>query len=55
MSGFLIAEYIRQPTPEFSVGWLDKFKKRHGIKQRTNHGELSLVPVAAKGKMKLLR
>ena len=28
----LILEYAGKPVPDFSIGWLDKFKKRHGDK-----------------------
>jgi hypothetical protein len=31
--------YAGRPVPKFSNGWLDKFKKRHGIKERGRHGE----------------
>ncbi|KAF2187355.1 CenpB-DNA-bind-domain-containing protein, partial [Zopfia rhizophila CBS 207.26] len=27
----LIPEYTGQPIPNFSLGWLDKFKRRHGL------------------------
>lgn len=30
-------------VPQFSTGWLDKFKKRHGITERIRHGEASLI------------
>lgn len=51
----LLPEYASTPLPEFSHGWLDRFKSRHNIKQYTSHGELASVPVAASAEMKLLR
>jgi hypothetical protein len=41
-------------APRFSDGWLDKFKKRHGVRQRYRHGgmagsvdEMAAIRVAA--------
>jgi Tc5 transposase DNA-binding domain len=31
--------YIGRPVPKFLNRWLDKFKKRHGIKERRRYGE----------------
>jgi hypothetical protein len=31
--------YARKEAPKFSVGWLDGFKKRYGMKERRRHGE----------------
>ena len=30
-------------VPQFSNGWLEKFKRRHNISERTRHGEASSV------------
>ncbi|KEQ57510.1 CenpB-DNA-bind-domain-containing protein, partial [Aureobasidium melanogenum CBS 110374] len=35
--------YRDMEVPQFSTGWLDKFKKRHGITERIRHGEASLI------------
>ena len=32
-------EYKRQECPQWINGWLQGFKKRHGIKERQAHGE----------------
>jgi hypothetical protein len=29
--------------PKWSVGWLDNFKRRYGIKKHTKHGEAASV------------
>jgi hypothetical protein len=31
--------YARKEAPKFSVGWLDSFKKRYGIKERRRYGK----------------
>ena len=31
--------YQGKPVPKFTTGWLEKFKKRHDIRQRTQHGD----------------
>jgi hypothetical protein len=31
--------YAGKPLPKFSNGWLDRFKKRRGLKERRRHGE----------------
>lgn len=41
--------------PEFSPGWLGKFKKRFNLKQYVQHGEIASVPIAAHAEMNLLR
>ena len=42
-----LPEYSNLPRPEFSTGWVDNFKKRHGIKYRIRHGEAASVPSRA--------
>jgi len=42
-----IPQYINQPAPEFSVGWAQKFRQRHGIKRRVRHGEAGSIPEEA--------
>jgi Fission yeast centromere protein N-terminal domain/Tc5 transposase DNA-binding domain len=44
-----------QERPEFSDGWLTRFKKRHHIKQRTHHGEAADVPSSAEDEMRAVR
>jgi hypothetical protein len=48
-------EYRDKPVPHFSVGWLSRFKKRHGIRQRITHGESGSVPLAAHEEMRALQ
>jgi hypothetical protein len=36
-------------VPRFSNGWLEKFKRRHGISEHTRHGEASSVDEALSG------
>lgn len=50
-----LPQYSALPYPEFSVGWLQKFKKRHGIQEHTRHGELGSVPESAEEEMKGIR
>jgi hypothetical protein len=50
-----IPQYRDQPTPDFSIGWLTKFNKRHNIKHRILHGEAGSVPVTAEEEMKAVR
>lgn len=39
--------YEGLPLPDFSNRWVDRFKNRHDIKQRTRHGEANSVDDAA--------
>lgn len=50
-----LPEYQNQPIPEFSVGWLSRFKSRRGIKHRIQHGEAASVPITAEDEMKAVR
>ena len=50
-----IPQYQDRPLPSFSIGWLEKFKKRHDIKQRTQHGEASSVPAGAEEEMRAIQ
>jgi hypothetical protein len=50
-----LPQYSNQPCPDFSSGWLDRFKKRHNIKQHIRHGEAGSVPETAEEEMKGLR
>ena len=50
-----IPQYQHLPTPEFSVGWLANFKKRHHIQKRAHHGEASSTPLSAAEEMKNIR
>lgn len=38
--------YHDMQVPQFSNGWLEKFKRRHNISERTRHGEASSVDEA---------
>ncbi|RDW84504.1 hypothetical protein BP6252_02094 [Coleophoma cylindrospora] len=44
-----------QECPEFSSRWLEKFKKRHNIKERVRHGEVGSIPDQAEVEMKGLQ
>lgn len=35
--------YHDMQVPQFSNGWREKFKRRHGISEHTRHGEASSV------------
>ena len=50
-----IPQYQNQPTPSFSIGWLEKFKKRHNIKQRHQHSEASSVLASAEEEMRAIQ
>lgn len=38
-----LPQYRDQPEPQFSDGWLTRFKQRHGIRDRRRHGEAASV------------
>lgn len=42
-----LPQYQEMELPQFSNGWLEGFKKRHGIKQRIRHGEAASLDEAA--------
>lgn len=50
-----LPQYADKPTPEFSTGWLDGFKKRFKITSRIRHGEASSIPLLAEEEMKALQ
>lgn len=50
-----LPQFSSLPCPEFSNGWLQKFKKRHNITKHTCYGELGSVPEIAEEEMKALR
>lgn len=50
-----IPDYQGHPPPEFSVGWLSRFKTRNNIRHRIQHGEAGSVPVTAEEEMKAVR
>ena len=50
-----IPQYSLLPCPEFSNGWLQKFKKRHNICHFTRHSESRSVSKAAEGEMNGIR
>lgn len=41
-----ISEYCDEPKPQFSDGWLYRFKRRHGIQYYIYHGESASVPTS---------
>jgi hypothetical protein len=50
-----IPQYQDLPLPRFSQGWLSRFKARHSIRYRIQHGEASSVPISAHEEMKSVR
>lgn len=50
-----IPDYQDFPTPEFSVGWLNNFKRRYNIRMRKQHGEASSVSLSAAEEMKAIQ
>lgn len=50
-----LPQYANQPCPEFSSGWLDRFKQRYHIKQHLRHGEAGSVSETAEEEMKGLQ
>jgi hypothetical protein len=50
-----LPQYSALPCPEFSNGWLQKFKKRHNISEHIRHGELGSVPETADEEMRGIR
>jgi hypothetical protein len=47
-----IPQYQNLPRPEFSQGWLTRFKARHEIRKRKRHGEAASLPKIAIEEMK---
>ena len=50
-----LPQYKDLPEPQFSAGWLHRFKKRYGIKQYNHHGESASVPQQAEEEMAAIR
>ena len=50
-----IPDYQDSPTPEFSVGWLNNFKRRYNIRMRKQHGEVPSVNHSATEEMKAIQ
>lgn len=50
-----IPEYQGLEVPQFSPGWLARFKERHSIRSRVQHGEAASVPITAEEEMKAVR
>lgn len=50
-----IPEYQGKPIPEFSTGWVHRFKQRHSLSRRRVHGEASSTPPAAFVEMAAVR
>ena len=51
----MIPQYQALKTPEFSQGWLTRFKQRYGIQRHIQHGEAGSVPSIAEEEMKAVR
>jgi len=51
----LIPQYQGQATPEFSNGWLSKYKRRHNIQSHRRHGEAADVPQSTEAQMSSIR
>jgi DDE superfamily endonuclease/Fission yeast centromere protein N-terminal domain/Tc5 transposase DNA-binding domain len=50
-----LPEYAGSDPPEFSVGWLYRFKKRHQVQDYHTHGEVGSVPEQAHIEMRSIR
>lgn len=50
-----LPQYANQPCPDFSLGWLQRFKKRHHIRARILHGEAASVSDISEEGMRSLR
>jgi len=50
-----IPQYRDKQPPSFSLGWLAGFKKRHGIKERSKHGEAASVAETAEIEMRAIQ
>jgi hypothetical protein len=50
-----LPQYSLLPCPEFSNGWLQRFKKRHNIRHFTRHRESGPVSETAEGEMDEMR
>ncbi|PQM43460.1 hypothetical protein VC83_09587 [Pseudogymnoascus destructans] len=50
-----LPQYADQQVPDFSSGWLTRFKSRHNIKIHTRHGEAGSIPELVEEEMKGLR
>jgi hypothetical protein len=50
-----LPQYSNKPVPEFSVGWLEGFKRRFKISDRVRHGEASSITASAEEEMKALQ
>jgi hypothetical protein len=50
-----LPQYSRLPCPEFSNGWLQKFKKRHNIRHSTRHREPGSASKTAEVEMNGIR
>ena len=50
-----LPQYSDRPPPEFSIGWVGNFKKRHNIKEFVQHGEAGSAPEATEVEMRSLR
>jgi len=50
-----IPQYHHLPTPQFSAGWLQKFKRRYHIQKYNLHGEAASVPEEASTEMRAVQ
>ena len=47
----LLPEYQGLPCPDFSIGWLQKFRRRFKIRQYKSYGEIASVPATAEAEI----
>jgi hypothetical protein len=50
-----LPQYRGLPTPEFSYGWIVKFRQRHNILYQTLHGKAGSIGVTAEEQMKAIQ
>ena len=48
-------QHSGKPVPEFSIGWLEGFKKRFKISLKVRHGEALSIPASTEEEMRALQ
>lgn len=50
-----LPQYEGEPVPEFSLGWVTRFRQRHKILNQVRHGEAGSVPAIAEEEMRVIQ